>query len=216
MENDGSVGTRTASYLGPFMVDVFQAIEYGTAYCHEQFEKDKEAVQNTRLTDTIRYKTKLALEKKEYTVANIPMNGLHVFYKGYEIKIFKADKNGNVPVAGESKKRLEYYNHHYGKRKLDLDNVQAIIAELKLEDRRELILLYKLDRSGAFMGIDLVCTEKAEYQFGIPSLSWRNVIPHPVATNSKHDKYAEPPTGLDNIDRKDDRDLGISKSGTDD
>jgi hypothetical protein len=216
MKKEILVSEQTLALHKDFLDDVFKAVELGHAYAIQKFEEDKEAIQRTHLFDTMRYKAALYLKALDYDLKDLPMNGLHVFHKGYDLKILKADANGNPPIAGRSNARFAFYNHGFGAVKLFEDDMASLIKEMGAEERRELLILYKVSLDGNFLGLTLVCIEAAPKQYGKPLVAWGTKVPHPAAATNANAPYQPSPVDLDNIDKQEDDadDLGIYKDGT--
>lgn len=207
MESFGK-GDRTRDYLKDILQHIYEGFEQGNVNSLSQFEADGEDLQTERHLSTMRYKTRVFLEKKEYSVADLAMHGLHVSYKGYQIKILKEGHDGKAPIAGRSQKRLSFYNHNYGQGLLPMDDTYKIIEDLELENRRHLVVLYKVNKSGHFTGLDLVCTESANHRYGSPLISWKSAVPHPATFgNAYEDKYEELTREINTfeLDKEDDR-----------
>lgn len=211
-----TVEERTLNFLEQLMSDVFRAVEKGNAYAIGQFEVDGEEIQPMHLFDTMRYKAVIHLKAQGYELKDLSLNGLHITYKGYDIKVLKFQNNGQPPIAGKSKSRLRFYNHNFNRKLPCVDELYGVIEELGLEDRRELIVLYKVGRDGNFLGLELACTEKAEHQFASPSLSWNIPIPHPAKSQSSN-KYEEQSKDISTFEDENEAvdDLDIFKDGTD-
>lgn len=216
MKEENTVAARTSTYLQQLLADVFREFEDGNAYALQHFENDGEQIHPYRLFDTMRYKTRLGLETRGYTCADLSMYGLEIEHKGYVIKILKQSPKGGAPIPG-TPRRLRFYNHNYGQRRLGLDDVQSVMDELGLENRRELVILYKIGSDGRFQGIELVCIDEAPSLFAQPRLAWRSSIPHPAltATTISNQEKAD---DLDNIQlvSEEGEDQDMSKDGTND
>ncbi len=213
--NGKTVQERTLSYLEQLTADVFRAIEKGNIYAIGQFEKDGEKISPSRLFDTMRYKARLDLEAKGYELKDLSMDGLHISYKGYEIKVLKTQNDGQPPLCGKSKNRWKFFNH---KKQLSLfDEFANTIKEFGLEERRELLVLYRVSRDGNFLGLELTCTNNFEQLYAPMPLDWKITTPHPAVMQAQLDIYDEPSKDVTIFDdQEDDQDLDIFKDGTND
>lgn len=210
-----TIQERTLSYLEQLTTDVFRAIEKGNIYAIGQFEKDGEKISSSRLFDTMRYKARLDLEAKGYSLKDLSMDGLHISYKGYEIKVLKAQKDGQPPLCGKSRNRWRFFNHK--KHPSLFDDFAATIKEFGLEERRELLMLYRVSGDGNFLGLELTCTNNFEQLYAPMPLDWRIATPDPATIQAPLDKYDEPSKDVTIFDdQEDDRDLDIFKDGTND
>lgn len=218
MEKEILVSQQTMELHKELLDDVFMAVEVGNAYALQRFELDGEKVQPTHLFDTMRYKAALHLRAKGYNLKDLSMNGIHIFHKGYSLKLLKAASDGGPPIAGQSKSRWEWYNHGFGQHFLFEDDMASVIREIGAEERRELIVLYKVARDGSFRGLTLLCIESASKQYGKPEVAWDTSVPHPATTATTYTSYEQEPTDLGNIDLRQDEadDLDIFKDGTND
>ncbi len=213
--NGKTIQERTLSYLEQLTTDVFRAIEKGNIYAIGQFEKDGEKISQSRLFDTMRYKARLDLKAKGYELKDLSMDGLHISYKGYEIKVLKTQKDGQPPLCGKSKNRWKFFNHK--KQPSLFDEFADTIREFGLEEQRELLVLYRVGRDGNFLGLELTCTENFEQLYAPMPLDWRIATPHPANIQAQLDKYDEPSKDVTIFDdQEDDQDLDIFKDGTND
>ena len=219
MKKEILVSAQTLELHKELLADAFKAVELGNAYAIQRFEEDGESVQPTHLFDTMRYKAALHLRALGYELRDLPMNGIHIFHKGYSLKILKATPDGGPPIAGRSKKRWAFYNHGWGQHQESLfrDDMAEVISEMGAEERRELVILYKVGRDGIFLELTLICIDAAPTQYGKPLVAWGTTVPHPAAGVQTNTAYEQPAADLGNIDTLDDDadDLGISKDGTD-
>lgn len=216
MEKEILVSAQTLELHKDLLADAFKAIEVGNAYALQHFEEDGEKVQSMHLFETMRYKAAIYLKSLGYDLHDLPMNGIHIFHKGYSLNILKATPDGGPPIAGRSKKRWGFYNHHWGQDGLFKDDMAEVIKEMGAEERRELVILYKVARDGTFIGLTLTCIEAAPTQYGKPKVAWDTTVPHPGAAVQAGTVYEQQPVDLGNIDTQDDSadDLGIYKDGT--
>lgn len=206
---------RTLTYLEQLMSDVFRAIETGNAYALSQFEKDKETISPSRLFDTMRYKTVLALKEKGYDLKELSMYGIHIMHKGYDIKVLKVQSNGSPPICGKSKNRWAFFNHHRETTLPGIDKFEEIIKEFQIEERRELLVLYKVGSDGNFLGLELTCTEQPKLNFAPLPLAWQIPIPHPAKSETASNKYEETTKDIETFDDQEDAgDVDIFKDGT--
>jgi hypothetical protein len=211
-----TVEERTLTYLEQLMSDVFRAIEKGNAYALGQFEADGEELAPSRLFDTMRYKTVLSLKEKGYDLKELSMYGVHIKHKGYEVKVLKVQGNGLPPICGKSKNRWKFFNHKSNPKLPGVDEFADIIKEFELEERRELLVLYKVGKDGSFRGLELTCTKKTEHDFAPPLIDWKIAIPHPAKAKSSNNKYEEPPKDVRTFEDENDAadDLDIFQDGT--
>lgn len=216
MKKEILVSTQTLELHKDLLADAFKAIELGNAYALQRFEEDGEKVQRMHLFETMRYKAALYLKGLGHDLRDLPMNGIHIFHKGYSLKILKATPDGSPPIAGRSKKRWEFYNHNWGQAGLFTDDMAEVIKEMGAEERRELLILYNVTYDGNFAGLTLLCIEEAPTQYGKPLVAWDTKVPHPGATVNARTSYEQPPVDLGNIDTQDEKadDLDIYKDGT--
>jgi hypothetical protein len=213
-----TVKERTLTYLEQLMSDVFRAIEKGNAYALQHFERDGEDISYYRLFDTMRYKTVLSLKDKGYTLKNLSMYGIQISYKGYDIKVLKVSPKGLPPICGKSLNRWKFYNHKFPQTLPGFDEFENIIKELELEERRELLVLYKVGRDGNFLGLELICTEKTVGDFAPPLIAWQHSVPHPAKSTSNKTQYEEMPKDVRTFEDDNDvaDDVDIFQDGTND
>jgi hypothetical protein len=199
-----TVKERTLNYLEQLMSDVFRAVEKGNAYAIGHFEQDGEEISPYRLFDTMRYKACIYLREKGYNLKDLSLYGIHINCKGYEIKVLKYQNNGLPPICGKSANRWKFYNHKFNRKLPGIDEFYDVIKELGLEERRELLVLYKVGKDGNFLGLELACTEKAEHKFAPPLLDWKIPVPHSAKTSSNTNKYEEQAKDVTNFETEDD------------
>jgi len=147
---------RVRQDLEELIFAVHGAFEDAPRQAKEFFEGQNRKVDQFLVNDLIRYYVKQYLIQfafdvtEDYGVNDLPNNGLSVGYKGYQVRILKADK-GDLPVPNSDKK-IEFYSQQLSLDSL-LDEQGNVIYALK----PNVLILWELTGSYDFSRLYLAC-----------------------------------------------------------
>ena len=105
----------------------------------------------------------------EVEMTSVPQNGLFGSYANYRFRILKAD-NGQLPVAGSSKPRQEFYAQ------------QGYLLDFKSESdlRPNVVFLWDFDPNYRSVRLMLACPKQGGKTRSSVKAYWSEPIPHPV------------------------------------
>lgn len=158
----------------------------------KQFFADrKEDVDSFLVNDLIRYYVKRYLSGRNFDVTEdyqldyLPNNGLSLKYKGYHIRILKAD-HGDLPIPGRSNIKQQFYAQQ-----LSLDSLLYVDENLPEGSLRpNVLILWELSKNYDFKRLYLACPKSGNEKRKSVSAYFNEPIEH-VAYSIKADKPAD-------------------------
>jgi hypothetical protein len=151
---------------------VWEALEAGAADASHYFERHGERINATLYPCVVRYRAIQVLEAagvdaSEFARSNIANNGIEILSGRYRLRALKADSDGEVPRAGTSMRKRNFY--YQG----------SLFPTLADADMTNLVVLWDYNQQG-ITDVSLACPLAPESKMTEVKVAWMVTIPHPA------------------------------------
>lgn len=170
---------------------VHGAFEDAPRLAKQFFEDQKRKVDPFLINDLIRYYIKRHLAglrfdvTENYDVDDLPNNGLSVTYKGYRVRILKAER-GDLPIP-HSGTKIDFYNQQ-----LSLDSLVDDDDNLRQPTLRpNVLILWELTPNYDFNQLYLACPKTGGKKRKFVTAYFNEAIEHPVYSLKPEDQTVE-------------------------
>lgn len=155
---------------------VWEALEAGAADASNYFEQHGEGINATLYPCVVRYRAiqvleAAGIEANEFVRSKIANNGIEMRYGRYRLRALKADSDGEVPRAGTSKRKRNFY--YQG----------SLFPTLADADMTNLVLLWDYNQQ-AITDVSLACPLAPESNMTEVKVAWMVTVPHPAERSS--------------------------------
>lgn len=155
---------------------VWEALEAGAADAGHYFDQHGERINATLYPCVVRYRAIQVLEASgieanEIARSNIANNGIEIRYGRYRLRALKADSDGEVPRAGASRRKRNFY--YQG----------SLFPSLADADMTNLVVLWDYNQQG-ITDVLLACPLAPESKMTEVKVAWMVTIPHPAERSS--------------------------------
>jgi hypothetical protein len=155
---------------------VWEALEAGAADASHYFDQHGERINATLYPGVVRYRAIQVLEgsgidANEIARSNIANNGIEISYGRYRLRALKADSDGEVPRAGTSRRKRNFY--YQG----------SLFPTLADADMTNLVVLWDYNEQG-ITDVSLACPLAPESKMTEVKVAWMVTIPHPAERSS--------------------------------
>lgn len=151
---------------------VWEALEAGAADASNYFEHHGEGINATLYPCVVRYRAIQVLEASgveasEFARSNIANNGIEILSGKYRLRALKADSDGEVPRAGTSMRKRNFY--YQG----------SLFPTLADADMTNLVVLWDYNQQG-ITDVSLACPLAPESKTTEVKVAWLVTILHPA------------------------------------